>query len=532
MISTSFMTSKGNKDTRLGHANESVIMGNAISETRMDEIKSFIKIDFTCEVGLIRSVEKDYLHASPDYILCISDDVNETNYFAFAEIKCRTRIHTANLENQISIGDDRWIRVKAGSNEFKRYVRSIKERMQLIHQAATLQCTKGLLAIGDANGNLLRGIWIDFDIEQLASYKRCIEDIFKDNFQFTTNAIKGIEKPVSYIDSETKRKVIDAIKKQQYIDYDSFLYNFNFWVSMRKQGVALTSSKRCIPLLASIWNRSKNGSDVATGMMRAAWYPLPNTARTPSALVVQRILFLVMINIMRIATFLTINGKGSDFNIDQFRNRSNKMFGSHRSFLLHLRNKCISPLIKNLKKRQTVISFNVQMETRNSESAPSPIEDSSPRRTRANAKTMTILNVKDSLKVTSTTPPTKKGNSAEIEKRILTCTNPCVASLVTKGKKCVRCNKVTRFMCLGCHQHFCMTVSDAANIDSDAPKILHDEAETFEVHLGKRKAKIQLNELTPQGNRKRKVVMQDVKIKMYATCFHIAHRHLLSKDVN
>ena len=87
-------------------------------------------------------------------------------------------------------------------------------------------------------------------------------------------------------------------------------------------------------------------------------------------------------------------------------------------------------------------------------------------------------------------------------------------------------------MCLGCHQHFCMTVSDAANIDSDAPKILHDEAETFEVHLGKRKAKIQLNELTPQGNRKRKVVMQDVKIKMYATCFHIAHRNLLSKDVN
>ena len=533
MLATSFMTTKGNRDTKLGHLNEPIIMGKAISETRTEEVNTFLKIEYACEVGLTRSLDYEYMHASPDFILRVCKVGNEEDSVAFAEIKCRTRTHTANLERQLTIGEDRWILVKAGSNDFKRYVRSIKERLQLIHQASTLQCTTGLLAIGDSHGNLLRGIWIEFDQQLLTSYQQCIADIFQDNFQFTLNAMEGMEKPESYIDSETKQKLMSAIKKQKYVDYDSFLYNFNFWVSLRKQGAALTSSKRCIPLVASIWNRSKNGSDVATGMMRAAWYPLPNTARTPCALVVQRILFLVMINIMRIATFLTIDENASDLNLDQFRNRTNKMCGSHRSFLLHLRNKCFCPLIKKAKTLETGILHNVQTAMLNIQSTPSPPQDTPTiRRTRSNTKTTKILNVEESLKVTTNTPPTKKGNSDEVEKRILSCTNPCVASLISKGKKCVRCKKVTKFMCLGCHQHFCMTVSDAAHIDNNAPTILRDEAEAFDVHLGKRKAKIQLNELTAQGNRKRKVVMQDVRIKMHATCYNIAHRHLLSKEHN
>ena len=56
---------------------------------------------------------------------------------------------------------------------------------------------------------------------------------------------------------------------------------------MRKLPIPLKCSNKVLPKLASLWNRSKNGSDVATGVMRGAWYPLPIGARSPQALVIQ-----------------------------------------------------------------------------------------------------------------------------------------------------------------------------------------------------------------------------------------------------
>ena len=82
--------------------------------------------------------------------------------------------------------------------------------------------------------------------------------------------------------------------------------------------------------------------------MRGSWYPLPTSSRTPSALVVQRILFLTTINIMKIANFLTFKNQDGEFEeIDKFRNRTNKIFGSHRAFLLHVRKRCIVPMMRS-----------------------------------------------------------------------------------------------------------------------------------------------------------------------------------------
>ena len=49
-----------------------------------------------------------------------------------------TKIHTAYLDWQLSIGDNKWVEVTAGSEIFKTHIRNIKERFQLIHQASTL----------------------------------------------------------------------------------------------------------------------------------------------------------------------------------------------------------------------------------------------------------------------------------------------------------------------------------------------------------------------------------------------------------
>ena len=83
-------------------------------------------------------------------------------------------------------------------------------------------------------------------------------------------------------------------------------------------------------------------------------------------------------------------------------------------------------------------------------------------------------------------------------------------------------------MCIGCHQHFCMIFPKIDYIDSNFPNILCYETKIFDINLGERKAKVQLAELTPQGNHKRKKVMKEVRVQIHATCYNFAHRHLIS----
>ena len=105
-----------------------------------------------------------------------------------------TRVHTANLDRQLSNGDDKWIEVNAGSSTFKTYVRNIKELFHLIHQAATLKIQKGLLIIGDRDGSIIRGIWIHFGNEFIQNYTKCLEVIYKNNFTFILNTSEGTHK--------------------------------------------------------------------------------------------------------------------------------------------------------------------------------------------------------------------------------------------------------------------------------------------------------------------------------------------------
>ena len=95
-----------------------------------------------------------------DFIIA-NKNINEDNgmEIAFAEIKCRTRTNTAAIEKQIGSSENIWMYVTAGDENFKKYIYRIKERMQLLHQAATLGLNNGVLLIGDSSGKLIRGIW-------------------------------------------------------------------------------------------------------------------------------------------------------------------------------------------------------------------------------------------------------------------------------------------------------------------------------------------------------------------------------------
>ena len=207
---------------------------------------------------------------------------------------------------------------------------------------------------------------------------------------------------------------------------ETFLYNFNFWVYIRRGTLPLTTSRRCLPVLASLWNRSKNGSDVATGIMRSIWYSLPTQSRNPPALVVQRIMFLITINIMKIATFLSFKKKDGRFEeIDHFRNRSNKIYGSHRAFLLHVRKKCIVPMLEReiartkslhnalVRDNCEYINTPAQPTTRNREIVHER------RETRSGSKTKNIKEINSCFLITETTPNGRNRDPSKNELRVL-----------------------------------------------------------------------------------------------------------------
>ena len=533
-LATTFMRSHSSSDTRLGHLNESIIMHNALRANSKLE-NGTTRIDFACEVGLINSLEHGCLHASPDYLLLIRKGTR--SHTAFAEIKCRTRVHTAAPDRELLDGFNTWINVEAGSPDFKRHVRIIKERFQLLHQAATLQLNYGLLLIGDCEGEIIRGIWIHFGESILRNYCKCVCGIYEKHLSFTTEALEGTQNAERYISDNTKEEIKEAIKKQEYVDMESFLYNFKFWVKLRRESLPLTTSQRCLPMLASLWNRSKNGSDVATGIMRSSWYPLPTQSRTPSALVVQRLLFLITINIMKIGTFLTFKNKMGHYeDIDRFRKRSNKMFGSHRAFLLHVRKRCIMPMI--IKESERLNNIQRKYAGSNCEVAVTPQQlktdevrtVESRRETRSASKTKCIADINHCFKITETTPTGRDQNRIKAEQRLLKCTNPILGRVTGYGKKCIRCKRITRTVCLGCHQHMCMAVAKEEDIDKNTPDRFKEGATVIKVNLGSRKSRVQTDSLTPNGKRKRSYVRKNVELSIQGTCYNILHQHLLEKS--
>ena len=541
LLETSFMRSGTTSDMKIGHANEPIIMTNAmmLCKPGMQSLTHY-KINFAASVGLVQNESHKFMHASPDYLMVVEDEERD-KHVMFAEIKCRTRPTTIQRETRLSTGRNKWISVTAGHANFFKYVQRKSERMQLLHQAATLDLNKGLLLIGNNKGQVIRGIWISFSSALLSSYRLCMKDIHKESFAFTSEALIGVEDPDYYINPNNKLEVEKSIRKQCYVDYNSFVYNFRLWVAMRKMPTPLKSSNKVLPKLASLWNRSKNGSDVATGVMRGAWYPLPTSARTPQALVIQRCLFLMQMNIMRITN--TISYKCDDTtreDIDKFRNRSNKFFGSYRAFVLHTRKHCILPLIEKEKQRHHICrEIALQNVERDTPQTPTRGEDSNSthqRNLRSTSTHLTITDVSSSLQITGTTPPTRKGSEVAAATRTLQCKMPIsVSQLNTSGAKtCERCGQRTVFFCLGCHRYLCQKTG--AIPKPNIPETYSCSVRTFNLNLGKRSRRKLTNDKTKSGKHfKRLPVEEDVEVQFNSTCHLIAHRHLfkgISDDSN
>lgn len=243
---------------------------------------------------------------------------------------------------------------------------------------------------------------------------------------------------------------------------------------------------------------------------------------------------------MKIGNAITYRQSGETReDIDKFRNRTNKLIGSYRGFILELRQKCLVPALRKEQARkgracEDASPFNLELittPTRGTDlSADMEIE---PIRTRSSIRKefVSFSNSNPSIRLKGTTPPNSKSGTVEGQNRRQLCATPFFTFLCrsngkkARGKQCGLCNRTTTFYCMGCHQYFCNLPPSQRK--EDITEDLKTDTQIIEVGLGAKQKWIATGEKTLGGKVARRKLDTDVAVAMKATCMNLAHKHKL-----
>ena len=541
------------KDTKIGHMMEDVIIKTLVNETRTKGA-AVTRKELKCafKVGLIEHKTIQGLRCSPD-ALGIAVDTDGVERPICIEVKCRTRLSTS-FQELASLPyhslNEKYISVAAPSNELKVLCSRDSELIQLLHQCATLGIHDSVLVIGNSLGVLLKVIWVNFSDDLLSSFLECAKDTISASTGFVFEALRQKKTVDEVISTEQKAELLNTISKINDLSWPVLLHAIGFFNSLMNLDLPLKPSDKLLPKVCSLWNRLKNGSDVATKIIRSNWFPLPTTSRLPQGWVCHRILYLTLFQIIKIKT---VFGYRFGEPIDTWRNRLNKRNGSFQKSVYSIALKVIIPRIKN-------ISMSVPQGSAvpNSNSFPSTaqrannsLEEQSPndvniqqpfsiisendvrysrRLSRHSSRTpprkgVMINHVKQELVSTGFTPKRKRtvtnahgraDPKLTAIQRVRQCRLPLGVHCLTGDNSdrkarnwvCKRCGSYTSFYCLGCHLYFCdSVVKNTISIEDKEGHFRNDH-----VFM---KARV-----SPDGD-------ENVKEKRFeATCFVIAHEHL------
>jgi hypothetical protein len=337
MLESSFMpklTAKTKEYCKVGKNNEDPVMRKVLEHS--NERQTTHKIDVAYKWGLVEEVERPQNKGSVDFVCGGRKDLgggvfSDEGLFA-VEVKTRTTGATIQQEhhrqriannanprfNGVSVRE-RYVEVSPHCAVFKLQMRDSHEKMQIMHHAylvastvllvigkyyitycnsQTLRptsLTKSLYLLNPANRdcNIIKGLWVEFDEVLLTAYRRVLQDIFSLTLAWAYRdggaALSEIELPVKLILQDKANKDSKAL---QVYSFDEIADAVDFWdYFSRKLVHPVPPCKTMVPLIFSIWNALKSGSDTLTKIMS---HHQPNVPRKgPQAVAVQRNLMIV-----------------------------------------------------------------------------------------------------------------------------------------------------------------------------------------------------------------------------------------------
>jgi hypothetical protein len=286
ILESSFMpelSAKGKEYAKLGHAAEIPLATQFLSHSKQGKTAGF-DVESVWRLGLAQSLGKKYVEGTMDF-LCIGSPPGETilqpigietkarvaNSTEQKEQRRQTRIH---FDKGQTIDNDciaashteasiRYSRILYSDEKFHNYVESSHEAIQCLHHAYLYDLTFVLLLIGDRNGTVESGIFIEFAPEIKKAYGQVLKVVYDLGLSWAyTKNIQDDDWPRKEIESSLER-----IKSK--VTYDSFETHFLMKQYIHeKMQFPLPPIDRILPWVCSRWNNDKGGSDTMTKMMR------------------------------------------------------------------------------------------------------------------------------------------------------------------------------------------------------------------------------------------------------------------------
>jgi len=305
-------------------------------------------IDEVATVPLVQrtGIDNKSVIGSADFVASVETPDSGVKRLIVIEVKGRVKPNTAQqqrLQNGLaklrlstSTGLDdskkKYFAIRAEDDVFPYFVEREKEALQILHNAYLYDAEWTLLLIGDDFARVIAGIFVKFDATLKQAWGKVLNDMYRLSIYFL------YERPREPFELKEEQheiltRVLPTIKAAgASIDMHSFEQFIKIWRMIRLVWPKpLPPLTKMIPLLYSVWNSMKGGSDTITKMIWSANYSPP--CHTPQANGIARMFLLLFIQCHRANQVATSKQSMPYKSLLHFRNANNKRFSLHESLL-------------------------------------------------------------------------------------------------------------------------------------------------------------------------------------------------------
>mmetsp|Transcript_7145 Transcript_7145/g.10465 ORF Transcript_7145/g.10465 Transcript_7145/m.10465 type:complete len:544 (+) Transcript_7145:549-2180(+) len=297
-----------------GHELEVPAAKRLLREGRENEIVKIFK------TGLVQKKEQPHEKTTIDFV-AIKETSDGDRKLIGVEMKARLRNKTLQAQQErarlqalhLSSGSSsqKYFTLKARDPEIRSYIKSSHEIIQILHHAYVYNFDEVMLVAVDDSGGIVMGVTVSFDDELKSAYGNVLRAIVKFSMSFvyrvgtSTTSYRNTSAAGWTLDSldPVDRRCFRRALQSMNIPEDAFVESFKLWKAFRRLKRPLPRSARIIPLLFSVWNAFKGGSDTITKIMDSVPFMVPTVSSTKSpaqAKVVGRQLLTLFVPLLRL----------------------------------------------------------------------------------------------------------------------------------------------------------------------------------------------------------------------------------------
>jgi len=280
------LTGDARHHAMLGHENEPKLLVRA-AKLSMDTDGVPFMISEILTAGLIEHEGAPGVATSVDGVAVLTwkGNGNMLTTLCACEVKTRTTQRTVSAEygTRILRGGKVFASVSASRASFREAVPHVSERIQLMHHAAVLGLTHSLLIVGDEH-EIISMVLVEFEDDAVASYMSLCKQWVRDFLPFAHPSSDGSLTTLTPSDLEPLVKELKMLP-----DVHTVLNRLETWKSVNSM-VPLPRASQFVPLMASVWDVAKGGSDSLSQLLSGVNFHL-HTAH-PATAVVRRLLMI------------------------------------------------------------------------------------------------------------------------------------------------------------------------------------------------------------------------------------------------